>query len=81
MGLGPVVWAVELPGVLVERWQGSVHFPGRAVPGHRRPALVVDAAVAEHLEVLDLVCLGSLAVAQGGQHADTLQRRLLDTVH
>ena len=54
--------------------------PRHAVPGHRRPALVVDAAVAEHLEVLRLVPLGRLGVVERVQHADALDRRLLDAV-
>ncbi len=28
VGLGPVVWAIELPGVVVEWRQGGVHVPG-----------------------------------------------------
>ena len=48
---------VELPDVVVERGQLAAHHPRRAVPGDRGPALVVDAAVAEHLEVLGLVRL------------------------
>ena len=44
---------VELPDVLVEGALGVLdHLPGDAVAGHGRPALVVDAAVADHLEVL-----------------------------
>ena len=61
--LRPVVGPVELPDVVVERRRG-VGQPGRAVLGHRRPALVVDAAVAEHLEVLEVVRLGRLRVAE-----------------
>ena len=50
------------------------------MPGHRRPALVVDAAVAEHLEVLRLVPLGRLRVVEGVEHAEAFDRRLLDAV-
>ena len=59
VGLGPVVGAVEFPDVVVER-RRRVGLPRRAVLGHRRPALVVDAAVAHHLEVLDVVRLRCL---------------------
>ena len=48
---------------------------------HRGPALVVDAAVAEHLEVLRLVPLGRLGVVEGVEHADAFDRVLLDAVH
>ena len=49
---------VELPDVVVERRQLASSTHGVRVPRHRGPALVVDAAVAEHLEVLRLVALG-----------------------
>ena len=54
--------------------------PRDAVPGHRGPALVIDAAVAEHLEVLRLVPLGRLGIVERIQHADALERRLLHAV-
>ncbi len=60
VGLGPVVGAVELPDVIVERrWRR--HEPRRAVAGHGRPALVIDAPVHEHLEVLGLVPVAAAA--------------------
>ena len=46
-----------------------------------RPALVVDAAIAEHLEVLCLARLGSVGVVERVGHADAVQRHLLDAVH
>ena len=57
--LGPVdAGVVELPDVVVERGRLLAdEQPRRLVPRHRGPALVVDAAVAEHLEVLRLVAL------------------------
>ena len=61
VGLRPVrVGVVQLPDVVVEGGHDRVVTggPGRAVLGDRGPALVVDAAVAEHLEVLRLVPLG-----------------------
>ena len=57
-GLGPVVGGVELPDVVVERGQLLAGLPRGGVAGHRGPALVVDAAVDEHLEVLGLVTFG-----------------------
>ena len=64
VGLAVVVVAVvELPDVVVERGQLTAdHDPWRAVLGDRAPALVVDAAVGEHLEVLQVVALGRVAV-------------------
>ena len=46
--------------------------------GHRRPALVVDAAVADHLEVLRGVPVRSLRVVEGVAQAGALDRLLLD---
>ena len=53
---------------------------GHAVAGDRGPALVVDAAVDERLEVLGLVTLGGVAVVEGVDHADAVQRHLRDAV-
>ncbi len=49
---------VEFPGVLGEPVLDLA--PGFEVDGPGEPAVEVDAAVAEHLEVLDLVPVGSL---------------------
>ena len=77
--LAPVlVGVVELPDVVVEsRGLLADEEPGRLVPRHRGPALVVDAAVAEHLEILRLVSLGRLGVVEGVQHADAFDGTLL----
>ncbi len=81
--LRPVgVGVVELPDVVVEGRHDGVDagLPRRAVLGHRGPALVVDAAVAEHLEVLRLVALGGVGVVEAVGHADALDRLLLHPV-
>ena len=64
--LAPVLGrVVEFPDVVVERDSLLAdQHPGRAVLRHRGPALVVDAAVAEHLEVLRLVPLRGLGVVE-----------------
>ena len=54
--------------------------PRNAVPGYRRPSLVVDAAVAEHLEVLRFVPVRRFGVVEGVHHAEAFERRLLDAV-
>ena len=77
--LRPVVRAVELPDVLVER-RPLGRYPRRAVAGDRGPALVVDAAVAEHLEVLRLAALRRVGVVERVGHRDAVQRHLLDAV-
>ena len=48
---------------------GSIRVPRHAVPRHCCPALVIDAAVAEHLEVLRLVPPAALASANEYAHA------------
>ena len=81
-GLGPVGGAVvELPDVVVEGDADVAGgLPRRAVLGDRRPAAVVDAAVAEDLEVLRLVALGGGRVVEAVGHARALHRRLGDAV-
>ena len=56
------------------------HQPRRAVLGDRAPALVVDAAVAEHLEVLHVVALGFIGLVEAVQHAGAFHRRLRHAV-
>ncbi len=81
-GLAPVgVRVVKLPDVVVEGGElGNTHDPGRAVLGYGGPSLVVDAAVAHHLEVLGRAPLGGACVVEGIGHADALDRLLLGTV-
>src|SRR5260370_14318199 len=80
--LAPVfAGVVELPLVVVEcRGYLTYEDPWRLVSRYRGPALVVDAAVAEHLEVLCLMLLGSLGIVEGVRHADAFDRVLLDSV-
>ena len=51
------------------------------MPRHRGPALVIDAAVAEHLEVLRRVTLRRLGIVERVQHAHALDGSLLHAVH
>ena len=80
--LAPVlISVVELPVVIVEcRDFLAPKEPWRAVSRHCGPAFVVDAAVAEHLEVLCLVPLGRLGVVERVRHADAFDRVLLDSI-
>ena len=82
LGLRPVgVAVVEFPDVVVEGRHGlPAHLPRRAVLGHRAPALVVNAAVAEHLEVLGLVPLRRFGVVEAVQQAGALVGALQDPV-
>ena len=77
--LRPVVGAVELPDVVVEGGHLGGH-PRDAVPRHRGPALVVDPAVAEHLEVLRRPPVLGARVVERVRHRDAVQRLLLDAV-
>ena len=81
LGLAPVLGGVvEFPHVIVERGIAA-RDPGRVVLGHRGPALVVDGAVAHDLEVLRLVAFRRLGVVERVEHADAVDRVLLDAVH
>ena len=80
--LAPVLGrVVELPDVVIEG-QGLLadQQPGRLVLRHRGPSFVVDAAVAEHLEVLRLAPLRRLWVIERVQHADAFDGALLDAI-
>ena len=80
MGLAVVLGAVvELPVVVVERGRRLL-APRRAVLGHGAPALEVDAAVAEHLEVLEVVVLGGLGGVEAVEHARAFIGALGDPV-
>ena len=73
VGLRPVgVGVVQLPDVVVEGGRFRRQLPGDGVAGHRRPAVVVDAAVAEHLEVLDGVPVFRRPVVEAVAHARRL---------
>jgi hypothetical protein len=65
-GLAPVGRrVVKLPDVVVEGWQLSAdQDPRGCVPGDGGPPLVVDPPVSEHLEVLGLVAVGGVSVAE-----------------
>src|SRR5271165_4761128 len=77
--LAPIlVRVVKFPNVVVEGYGLSAYeHPWRPVLCHRGPALVIDAAVAEHLEVLRLMPLRGLGVIERIQHAHALDWALL----
>src|SRR5271165_4948701 len=80
--LAPVLGGVvEFPDVVVEGQDFLAdQNPRCLVPRHRGPALVVNAAVAKHLEVLRLVPFRCLAVIERVEHADALNGLLLHAV-
>ena len=49
--------------------------------GHGGPALVIDAAITEHFEVLSFVLVGRLGIVEAVQHADALDWVLLHAIH
>src|SRR5207245_10923966 len=51
-------------------------LPRRTVDGPRQPAVVIDRAIAEHLEILRLVALRRLRIVEGVEHTDAFDRRL-----
>ena len=69
---------VQLPGVLGEPVLDLA--PRLEVNGAGKPAVEVDTAVAEHLEVLDLVPAGRFGVVKAVEHAPALDGALRGTV-
>ena len=68
---------VELPHVVVEcRQHRSGHDPRGAVLRDRAPPFVVDPAVGEHLEVLQVVTLRCRGFVERVEHARAFHRRL-----
>ncbi len=59
-----LVRIVELPDVIVERRRLSRQDPRRTMASHGRPTLVVDAAIAKHLEVLRFAAFGGAGVVE-----------------
>ena len=74
---------VKLPLVFIRRGQRRVQYP-RSMRRCRVgvPALVIDAAVGDHFEVLGLACRGRVGVrlVEGVDHAHAFDRFLLDSV-
>ena len=75
-----LVDVVEFPLVFEERMP-RLAFPGGAVDRVGQPAVVVDAAVAEDLEVLRLVPVLRLGVGERVDHAHAFDGRLRRAVH
>ena len=82
-GLTPVVIGViELPNVVIEGGElNGAGFPGGAVTGDSGPALVINTAVANHLEILGFMPLGCILFIEGIEHAHAFQRFLLHPIH
>ena len=81
--LRPVFAAVvEFPHVVVKGGHLLTHHhPGGAVLGDGAPALVVDAPVAKHLEVLDFVAFWRVGIVKAVGHAGALVGALQHAVH
>ena len=66
---------IEFPYVLRERWERH-HQPRDGVPGAGNPAIVIDAAITKHLEVLSSVRLLGLGIVEGIDHRSSIERSL-----
>src|ERR1700738_2857553 len=55
--------------------------PGQHVTRAGPPAILIDATIADHLEVLDLVRAGRIGMIEGVDQARSFQRQLLDAVN
>src|SRR6266478_185370 len=58
---------VEFPSVLGERRKRH-HQPGNGMARARHPAIMIDAAIAKHLEILSRVCLLGFRIIEGINH-------------
>ena len=74
-----LVDVIELPDVVRER-RILRKQPWNRVACRRDPAVVVDGAVAEHLEVLRLPAVCSLRVVRGVEHRHAVHRTLVHAV-
>src|SRR5882762_4481678 len=71
---------IELPHVFRERWIRR-HQPGDGVARTRDPAIVIDATVCKHLEVLSGMRLLRLRVVEGIDHRCSIKTSLRGPVH
>ena len=69
----------ELPLVFLKR-RKRFGSPGRLVDDAREPAVVVDGAIAKHLEVLGGVAVWRVRVVGRVEHAHAVHRELLHAV-
>src|SRR6185503_13177777 len=83
MRLGPVLGrVVKFPNVVTERWLRPDDNPGEIpVTCYCGPTLVIDATIADHLEVLRLVTIRCPRIVKRVQHADAVQWFLHHAIH
>src|SRR5882724_11585585 len=76
VGLAEVLgYMVEFPRVLGERRKRH-HQPRNRMARARHPAIVIDAAIAKHLEILSRVCLLGFRIIEGVNHRSSIERPL-----
>src|SRR5437667_2056128 len=68
MGLAEVLgYMIKFPSVLGERRQRH-HQPGNRMARARHPAIMIDATIAKHLEILSRVCFLRFGIVKGINH-------------
>ena len=75
-----LIHLVKFPHVVLQRRE-RYHQPRERVPSAGDPAFVVDAAVAEHLEVLRGAALDRLRGVGGVEHGDAVHGPLRDAIN
>src|SRR5947207_11970473 len=80
VGLAEVLgYMVEFPSVLGERRKRH-HQPGNGMARARHPAIMIDAAIAKHLEILSGMCLLGFRIMEGINHRGSIERPLRRSV-
>src|SRR5438105_10509348 len=66
-------YMVEFPSVLGERRKRH-HQPRNRMARTRHPAIVIDATIAKHLEILSRVCLVRFGIVERVNHSRSIER-------
>src|SRR5438105_15709859 len=76
VGLAEVLgYMVEFPSVLGERRKRH-HQPGNGMARARHPAIVIDAAITKHLEILSGMCFLRFGIIKGINHRGPIKGSL-----
>src|SRR6266513_3032980 len=83
VGLAEVLgYMIKFPSVLGERRKRH-HQPGNGMARARHPAIVIDAAIAKHLEILSGMCFLRFGIVKGINHRCPIKgplRRSIDAL-
>src|SRR5213079_2630831 len=81
MGLAEILgYMIKFPSILGERRKRH-HQPGNRMARAPHPAIVIDAAITKHFEILNGVRLLGLRIVEGINHRGPIKRPLCCPVH